>query len=55
VSPEIQLDRLTKRDAIDQMSAARKIKAQMPLAVKRKRATTCISNDGSRQELATQV
>jgi dephospho-CoA kinase len=55
--PEIiQLERLTKRDGIDEQSAMARIRSQIPIEEKRKRATVVIDNshtlaDSRRQAL----
>lgn len=54
-NPEKQLERLQKRDNLDEAEAIRRIAAQMPLAAKYERADYVIENDGNLEELAKQV
>ena len=47
VPEHIQLKRLIKRDGIDESAAMARIRSQMPIDEKRKRATVVIDNSGS--------
>ncbi|MGE5379934.1 MAG: dephospho-CoA kinase [Methylocystaceae bacterium] len=51
VSPDVQLQRLIKRDQIDEKAARARIDSQMPLDEKRQRAQVVIDNNGT--EIAT--
>jgi len=53
--PGTQLERLVRRDGIDREEAMRKIRAQMPLEEKKKRADYVIDNSGSLERTAQQV
>ena len=53
--PEMQLERLTKRDSLTDEAAKRRIAAQMPLDEKRKAATFVVTNDGSMVKTRRQV
>lgn len=55
VDSEVQLQRLMARNGYDVQEAARRIKAQMPLVEKRRKAQVVIDNDGTAQELAERV
>lgn len=55
VDSEVQLQRLMARNGYDVQEAARRIKAQMPLAEKRRKAQVVIDNNGTAQELAERV
>jgi dephospho-CoA kinase len=48
VPEALQLERLIKRDGIDQKAAISRIRSQIPIAQKRERATIVIDNSGSR-------
>jgi len=48
VPEELQLQRLIARDGIDEKAAMARIRSQMPIEEKRKRATLVIDNSGSR-------
>jgi dephospho-CoA kinase len=48
VPEALQLQRLMARDGIDEKAAMARIRAQMPIEEKRKRATCVIDNSGSR-------
>ncbi len=52
---EIQLQRLMKRDQIDESFARKKILSQMPLEEKKQRADFVIDNSGSIQETKMQA
>ncbi|KAI8871714.1 CoaE-domain-containing protein [Ramicandelaber brevisporus] len=54
-SETVQLERLMKRDAIDEASALQKINAQMALDEKRRRADIVVENDGTLEELREEV
>lgn len=53
--PDTQLERLIRRDGIDREEAMRKIRAQIPLEEKKKRADYVIDNSGSLDRTAQQV
>lgn len=53
--PDLQMERLTKRDGLSEEQAKARIAAQMPLDEKRKVATHVITNDGSLLSLRRQV
>ncbi len=53
--PETQLERLIRRDGIGREEALRKIRSQMPLEEKRKRADYVIDNSGSLERTEQQV
>lgn len=55
VDSEVQLQRLMARNGYDVQEAERRIKAQMPLAEKRRKAQVVIDNNGTGQELAERV
>ncbi len=55
VDEKTQLERLRKRDCIDQDEALRKIKAQMPIAEKLKFGQIIIDNSGTVEETGKQV
>ena len=55
VDSEVQLQRLMARNGYDVQEAKRRIKAQMPLAEKRRKAQVVIDNNGTDQELAERV
>ncbi|MBS9335045.1 dephospho-CoA kinase [Fructobacillus sp. M1-13] len=50
-----QLERLMARDHLDEWAAQARIKSQMPVQEKIKKADLVINNDGSEAELAAQV
>ncbi|KAI8871718.1 CoaE-domain-containing protein [Ramicandelaber brevisporus] len=54
-SETVQLERLMKRDGIDEASALQKINAQMALDEKRRRADIVVENDGTLEELKEEV
>ena len=47
VPETLQLERLMNRDGIDEQAAMARIRSQMPIEEKRKRATLVIDNSGS--------
>lgn len=53
--PATQLLRLRERDGLDDISAQRRLVAQLPIDEKRARATWVIDNEGSRESTAAQV
>jgi dephospho-CoA kinase len=53
--PAVQLRRIADRDGLDDLSARRRLAAQLPIDVKRNRATWVIDNSGSRASTAAQV
>jgi dephospho-CoA kinase len=53
--PEIQMQRLMKRNKLDADEARRRVAAQPPLEPKRRRADLVIDNSGSLPELQEQV
>ncbi len=53
--PATQLRRLRDRTGLDEASALQRIAAQLPIAVKRERATWVIDNGGSREETRAEV
>lgn len=53
--PEVQRERLMKRDGIDEAAAAARLAAQLPLEEKLKVATWVIDNGGDRAALAHQI
>jgi dephospho-CoA kinase len=55
VDEKTQLERLRKRDCIDQDEALRKIKAQMPITEKLKFGQIIIDNSGTEEETGEQV
>jgi dephospho-CoA kinase len=55
VKPEVQLQRLMRRDGIDERSARSKIAAQMPQDEKVKRADYTLDNSGSLEDCRKQV
>lgn len=55
VDEESQIQRLMKRDNIDRKKALSKIRAQLPMELKKKHATVIIDNRGSIQELEKKV
>lgn len=54
-SPTVQLARLVQRDALERAAATARMAAQMPLAAKRRLANIVLDNDGTPQQLQTQV
>jgi len=55
VRPEVQLERLMRRDGIERSEAMRVIASQMPLAEKEQYGTIVIDNSGTPQETASQL
>ncbi|MCK9526260.1 MAG: dephospho-CoA kinase [Limnochordia bacterium] len=55
VRPDVQMERLMKRDGISRPTAAQMIASQLPLEEKVKRATVVINNNGSLAETWQQV
>ena len=55
VSPDVQLERLTRRDGTTEREATSRINAQMPLADKVQRADIIIDNDGTEVDLFRKV
>jgi dephospho-CoA kinase len=50
VPESLQIERLMKRDALTQDQALARIRSQMPIEEKKKRATIVIDNSGSRED-----
>ena len=55
VSRDIQLDRLMNRDQLSKESAETRLASQWPLEEKKKFATYILDNNGSREQLLSQV
>jgi dephospho-CoA kinase len=55
VTPEIQLQRLQRRDKLTRDEALARVKAQMPLEEKKNYAHTVIDNNGTIRQTARQV
>ena len=55
VRRDTQLDRLTNRDQLSQESAKTRLASQWPLEEKKKFATYILDNNGSREQLLSQV
>ncbi|GAA0456401.1 dephospho-CoA kinase [Alkalibacillus silvisoli] len=55
VDPDIQLDRLTKRDEISAEKALERINAQIPITEKKDLADTIVNNGGSIKESEDQL
>ncbi len=55
VRPDVQMERLMKRDGISRPTAAQMIASQLPLEEKVERATVVINNNGSLAETWQQV
>jgi dephospho-CoA kinase len=55
VRPEVQLERLMRRDGIDRSEASQMIASQMPLAEKEKFGSIVIDNSGTPEETASQL
>ena len=53
--PDIQLERLVRRDGISSAAALARIEAQMPLAEKVRRADWLVDNSGTMTQTAAQV
>ncbi|MFH4978793.1 hypothetical protein AB6A40_005502 [Gnathostoma spinigerum] len=54
-SEKEQLRRLQLRDGIDENTARERINAQMPMSIKRGRATHLVNNDGDRERTIAQI
>ena len=52
---EVQLERLLKRDSLTVSEAVSRIRSQMPLEEKRRRADHVVDNSGSREETYQQI
>ena len=52
---EVQLERLLKRDGLTVSEAVSRIRSQMPLAEKKRRADHVVDNSGSREETYQQI
>lgn len=55
VSLDIQLDRLMKRDQLSKGSAESRLASQWPLEEKKRLASHILDNNGSREQLLSQV
>jgi dephospho-CoA kinase len=55
VPDEVQLRRVMDRDGLDEAAARARVRAQMPQAEKRRRATFVVDNDGTLHELAQRL
>jgi dephospho-CoA kinase len=55
VPETIQLERLRRRDGIGEQAAMARIRSQMPIEHKRRRATVVIDNSGSLADTRKQV
>ncbi len=55
VPESLQLERLMKRDGISEQAARSRIRSQMPIEEKRKRATTVIDNSGTKPDSRKQA
>ena len=55
VRRDIQLDRLMNRDQLSKESAETRLASQWPLEEKKKFATYILDNNGSREQLLSQV
>jgi len=55
VRPEVQLERLMARDGLREEEARQRIRAQLPLEEKARRAEHVIDNSGSLEETRRQV
>ena len=55
VSPDVQLKRLMKRDHLSNEAAEARLASQWPLEEKKKFATYILDNNGSREQLLSQV
>ncbi|MDQ0351223.1 dephospho-CoA kinase [Alkalibacillus filiformis] len=55
VDPDIQLDRLTKRDEVSAEKALERINSQIPITEKRDRADAIVNNGGSVEESEEQL
>ncbi len=52
---ETQIERLKSRDGLEREEALKRIKAQMPLAIKKEKADILIENEGSIQALKDKI
>ena len=55
VSPNVQLERLMKRDHLSNEAAEARLASQWPLEEKKKMASHILDNNGSREQLLSQV
>ena len=55
IDPDLQLQRLMRRDSIDELTARQRIAAQLPQAEKISRADYVIDNSGTEEECRTRV
>ena len=55
VSPDVQLERLMKRDHLSNEAAEARLASQWPLEEKKKMASHILDNNGSRDQLLSQV
>ena len=55
VSPNVQLERLMKRDNLSNEAAEARLASQWPLEEKKKMASHILNNNGSRDQLLSQV
>ena len=55
VSPNVQLERLMKRDNLSNEAAEARLASQWPLEEKKKMASHILDNNGSRDQLLSQV
>ena len=55
VSPDVQIERLMNRDQLSKESAETRLASQWPLEEKKKFATYILDNNGSREQLLSQV
>lgn len=54
-APEVQIERLMRRDGLDRAEAERRIGTQMPLAAKVRHAHYVVDSSGTHEETAAQV
>lgn len=55
VAPEVQRERLIRRESMSAVDAEKIIRSQLPLEVKKKAAEVCIDNNGSMEALREQI